>query len=135
MSDPLIPFQSDHFRLYQLADGVFAAIALNGGAAISNAGIIDLGDRTLIFDTFISPSGCAGSAPRRRMAIWLGLLLFVVGGLGPYLEITFRTMPLGFNLATLAEIFLQNFLTGIVAMNMFKPGSALGRTAAAASRQ
>jgi hypothetical protein len=62
----------------------------------------------------------AADAPRRRMAVWLGVLLFVVGGLGPYLETTFRTMPLGFNLATLAEIFFQNFLTGVVAANFFK---------------
>jgi hypothetical protein len=40
---------------------------------------------------------------------------------GPYLEVTFRTMPLGFNLATLVEIFLQNFLTGVVAANLYKP--------------
>lgn len=58
--------------------------------------------------------------PRRQMRIWLGLLLFVVGGLGPYLEVIFRTMPLGFNLATLAEIFLQNFLTGAVAANLYR---------------
>ncbi len=63
----------------------------------------------------------SAQAPRNRMAVWLGLLLFVVGGLGPYLEVTFRTMPLGFNLATLLEIFLQNFLTGIVAVNLFQP--------------
>lgn len=63
-------------------------------------------------------------APRRRLAVWLGLLLFVVGGLGPYLEVTFRTMPVGFNLATLAEIFLQNFLTGVVAVNLFKSTEA-----------
>jgi hypothetical protein len=63
----------------------------------------------------------AAHAPRRRLAAWLGLLLFVVGGLGPYLEVTFRSMPLGFNLATLAEIFCQNFLTGIVAVNLYKP--------------
>ena len=44
-----------------------------------------------------------------------------MGGVGPYLEVTFRTMPLGFNLATLTEIFFQNFLTGIVAANVFKP--------------
>jgi hypothetical protein len=35
-------------------------------------------------------------------------------------EVTFRSMPLGFNLATLTEIFFQNFLTGIVAVNLFK---------------
>ena len=47
--------QSPHFRLERLAPGVYAAIASDTGYAISNAGIIDLGDGTLIFDTFISP--------------------------------------------------------------------------------
>src|SRR5579859_1567037 len=59
---------------------------------------------------------------RARLALWLGLLLFVVGGLGPYVEVTFRSMPLGFNLATLAEILLQNFLTGVVAAWLFGAG-------------
>src|SRR5215813_298192 len=49
------PFPSAHFRVHQLADGVFAAIHAEGGLAQSNAGIIDLGDRVLVFDTFISP--------------------------------------------------------------------------------
>ena len=47
--------QSTHFSLAKLADGVFAAIHKPGGYAICNAGIIDLGDKTLVFDTFISP--------------------------------------------------------------------------------
>ncbi len=64
------------------------------------------------------------NAPRRQLAIWLGILLFIVGGVGPYVEITFRTMPLGFNLATLTELFFQNFLTGIVAANLFKPATS-----------
>jgi len=46
---------SEHFRLEQLADGVYVAIASDTGAATSNAGIVDLGDRTLIFDTFLTP--------------------------------------------------------------------------------
>jgi cyclase len=46
---------SKHFRLQQLADGVYAAIHIAGGAAIGNAGIVDLGDRTLIYDAFIAP--------------------------------------------------------------------------------
>ncbi len=58
--------------------------------------------------------------PPRQAGIWLGVLLFVVGGLAPYLEVTFRTMPLGFNLATLLELFLQNFLTGIVAARVYR---------------
>jgi cyclase len=51
----VIPFPSDHFSIQQLAEGVYAAIATDGGAAISNAGIIDLGGRTLVFDTFMTP--------------------------------------------------------------------------------
>jgi glyoxylase-like metal-dependent hydrolase (beta-lactamase superfamily II) len=47
-------FGSEHFKLHSLADGVFAAIATPDGSAVSNAGIIDLGDRTLVFDTFNS---------------------------------------------------------------------------------
>jgi glyoxylase-like metal-dependent hydrolase (beta-lactamase superfamily II) len=47
--------ESKHFQLQRLADGVYAAIASERGYAICNAGIIDTGDRTIIFDTFISP--------------------------------------------------------------------------------
>ncbi len=47
---------SDHFELKQIAEGVYAAIAVAGGGARSNAGIIDLGDHTLIFDTFLTPT-------------------------------------------------------------------------------
>ena len=46
---------SIHFDLHELGEGIYAAIHAPGGWAISNAGIIDLGDRTLIYDTFISP--------------------------------------------------------------------------------
>ena len=46
---------SKHFRLKQLVDGVYAAIHTDGGGAFGNAGIIDLGDRTLIYDTFFTP--------------------------------------------------------------------------------
>jgi cyclase len=41
-----------HFTIHELASGIYAAIHKEGGAAYSNAGIIDLGDRTLIFDAF-----------------------------------------------------------------------------------
>lgn len=47
--------ESKHYRLQQLADGVYAAIHQSGGGAICNAGIVDLGDRTLVFDTFVAP--------------------------------------------------------------------------------
>jgi glyoxylase-like metal-dependent hydrolase (beta-lactamase superfamily II) len=38
-----------------LADGVYAAVASEQGYANCNAGIIDIGDRTVLFDTFLSP--------------------------------------------------------------------------------
>jgi len=47
--------QSEHFTLQQLGDGLYAAIATEMGAAFSNAGLVDLGDRTLVFDAFDSP--------------------------------------------------------------------------------
>ena len=46
---------SEHFVIETLAEGVFAAIASPDSAAYSNAGIIDLGDTTLVFDTFDAP--------------------------------------------------------------------------------
>jgi cyclase len=46
---------SKHFRLEKLTAGVYAAIALESGAGYSNAGIVDLGDQTLVFDAFDAP--------------------------------------------------------------------------------
>ncbi|HWI62139.1 MAG TPA: MBL fold metallo-hydrolase [Symbiobacteriaceae bacterium] len=40
-----------HYSVERLAAGVYAALATNEGSAGCNAGIIDLGDRTLLFDT------------------------------------------------------------------------------------
>lgn len=51
---------SKNFFLQQLAPGVWAAIANDkGGDAISNAGIIDLGNKTLVFDAFMNPDAAA----------------------------------------------------------------------------
>lgn len=43
---------SSYLQVEQIAEGVYAALGLGGGGGFSNAGIVDLGDRTLIFDTF-----------------------------------------------------------------------------------
>jgi glyoxylase-like metal-dependent hydrolase (beta-lactamase superfamily II) len=51
--------QSPHFTLQRVADGVHAAVARPGGAAMSNAGIVDLGDATLVFDTCLTPQAAA----------------------------------------------------------------------------
>ncbi|HQG76172.1 MAG TPA: MBL fold metallo-hydrolase [Bacteroidales bacterium] len=49
--------ESRHYKLEKLADGVYAAIHNNqGGYAICNAGIVDLGDKTIVIDPFMSPS-------------------------------------------------------------------------------
>jgi glyoxylase-like metal-dependent hydrolase (beta-lactamase superfamily II) len=45
---------SKHFRIEQLAEGVFAALHRDGGWAIGNAGIIDMGDKTVVFDSSMS---------------------------------------------------------------------------------
>jgi cyclase len=50
---------SDYFDLHQLANGVFAAVGKVGSPAFSNAGIVDTGDQTLIFDTFNTPHAAA----------------------------------------------------------------------------
>jgi len=52
-------FNSRHFQLEKLSDGVYAAINADDGWAISNAGIIDLGDRTLVFDALLAPEAAA----------------------------------------------------------------------------
>ncbi|SEC40348.1 MBL fold metallo-hydrolase [Paenibacillus sp. GP183] len=43
---------SKHFRLNHIAGGVFAAISVPGTGSLGNAAIIDLGDTTLVVDTF-----------------------------------------------------------------------------------
>ena len=45
---------SRHFTLQRLSDGVYAAIAKDGGWSICNAGAIDIGDDVLVFDTFVN---------------------------------------------------------------------------------
>lgn len=47
---------SKHFDLQTLASGVYAAVALDGGSAVCNAGVIDLGNLVVVFDTFLTPS-------------------------------------------------------------------------------
>lgn len=56
MSKESVVPDSKHFSIQSLAQGVFAAIAKDGGSAICNAGIIDLGGICLVFDTFLTPT-------------------------------------------------------------------------------
>lgn len=52
--DSTLP-RSEHFTLEVLADGVYAALAIPQRGARSNAGIVDLGDGALVFDTMLTP--------------------------------------------------------------------------------
>ena len=45
----------EHYRLREVAEGAWAAIANPEIKARANAGIVDLGDATLVFDTFMDP--------------------------------------------------------------------------------
>src|SRR5687768_8061810 len=48
--------ESENFKIEQIVPGVWAAIQNDQyGRAICNAGIIDLGDKTVIFDPFMNP--------------------------------------------------------------------------------
>jgi cyclase len=53
---------SHHFRLEELAPGVHAAVATDGGYALSNSAIVDLGGATLVFDTGLTPQSGADLA-------------------------------------------------------------------------
>ncbi|WP_235190064.1 hypothetical protein [Bacillus gaemokensis] len=44
-------YVSEHFYVEKLGEGIFAAIAKEGGGSLANAGFIDMGDQTIIFDT------------------------------------------------------------------------------------
>lgn len=46
---------SRHFTVERVGDGAWAAIAIQGAGAFGNAGIVDLGEETLIFDTMYTP--------------------------------------------------------------------------------
>jgi cyclase len=48
-------FRSGEFRLEAVGDRVWAAIAVPGAGAGSNCGIVDLGNKTLVFDTARTP--------------------------------------------------------------------------------
>ncbi|MEH7013629.1 MBL fold metallo-hydrolase [Neobacillus niacini] len=45
-------YYSKHFTLEKIREGIYAAISKPGGGSVGNAGFIDLGDQTIVFDTF-----------------------------------------------------------------------------------
>jgi glyoxylase-like metal-dependent hydrolase (beta-lactamase superfamily II) len=49
-----VGFSSEHFTVREAGSGVYALLAGATGACVSNAAIIDLGDKTVVFDTFMT---------------------------------------------------------------------------------
>ncbi len=47
--------QTEAFSINKMAEGVYAAIAIPGNGAWSNAGFVDLGTELLVFDAFNTP--------------------------------------------------------------------------------
>ena len=68
---------SKDFTLIKLSDRAYACVHKIGGKAISNAGIIDNGDATVIFDTFLSPE-VAEELPRIVSSLGLSPIRYVV---------------------------------------------------------
>ena len=48
-------FESNNFELIELGNGIYSCIHKFGGKAICNVGIVDNGNETIIFDSFLSP--------------------------------------------------------------------------------
>jgi cyclase len=53
---PTLITTTPYFSLYEVVEGVYAAIITPGTGAFGNAGIVELGDQTLVFDTFATPA-------------------------------------------------------------------------------
>lgn len=47
--------ETEFFTLHHATEGVWAAIAVPGSGAQGNAAIVDLGDVTIVVDTFMVP--------------------------------------------------------------------------------
>ncbi|MFZ5353650.1 MAG: MBL fold metallo-hydrolase [Bacillota bacterium] len=47
-------FATEYFDVYEIKEGIYAVIRKNGGDAGSNAGIVDIGDQTIVFDTMLN---------------------------------------------------------------------------------
>ena len=69
--------------------------------------------RAVLIVLSLLPFLLTAQMPLRQLAIWSGLLLFIIGGLVP-LTWQMATLPLPLLLASAVEIFCQNFTTGVV---------------------
>lgn len=70
--------------------------------------------RAVLIVFSVLPFLLTAQMPIRRLAVWSGLLLFVIGGIVP-LTWQAGTLALPLLLASAVEIFCQNFTTGVAA--------------------
>lgn len=59
---PRPPARSRDFSVHRVAPGAWAAIARDGGYGLCNAGILDLGGLTVVFDSMLTPMAGAALA-------------------------------------------------------------------------
>jgi cyclase len=90
-------------RFEQLADGVFASIAEEGDIAVGNAGFVDLGGETLVFDTHVSLTAgralreaAEEHAPARTVLLshWHGDHVYGAGAFDAHVVATRKTSEL-----------------------------------------
>ena len=90
-------------RIEQLADGVFASIAEEGDVAVGNAGFVDLGGETLVFDTHVSltagralRAAAEEHAPANTVVLshWHGDHVYGAGAFDAHVVATRRTTEL-----------------------------------------
>src|SRR4030043_996775 len=55
VENPEKEYSTTNFDLIKLSEGVYACIHRFGGKSICNSGIVDNGESTIIFDSFLSP--------------------------------------------------------------------------------
>jgi glyoxylase-like metal-dependent hydrolase (beta-lactamase superfamily II) len=78
---------SKHYTLEKLADGIYTALHNNeGGYAICNAGIIDLGNKTIVIDPFFSPT--AARDLKKHAELLTGKQVSIVLNLDPHSDHT-----------------------------------------------
>src|SRR5204862_2965304 len=97
------PRAPQRLRLEELADGVFASIAEEGDLAVGNAGFVDLGGETLVFDTHVSlaaarelRTAAERLAPARTVVLshWHGDHVYGAGAFDASIVATERTAEL-----------------------------------------
>ena len=119
-----IALASVSYLLFYLVFGALNYTFVTGPYYAANAGGLSVPDtitvirvelvRAPLLVLSIVPFVLAYRSPRRPTMLATGLLLFWVGGVVP-LVLQIGMLPLPLLLASAVEIFLQNFLTGIIA--------------------